>query len=191
MLLNIEFAKVFKGPHSHSLIILTPETNTTTMSNPRCKYHIGNEKFVTVKEWKGELRVDLREWMGVRPTKKGISLTLMRWKILVGMLEYIDEALTEKTTYNRHLGGNVHCTVENGYVSIRQYWKPEEDVVPTRKGLNLRLFEYEKLKNVISDIGQALPELDSVVPCYDQSDHMNQLGAMMCSECNPDDFMNW
>ena len=37
----------------------------------------------------------------------------------------------------------------------------------------------------------ALPELDGVVPCYVQSDHMNQLGALRCSECNPNDYENW
>ena len=30
-----------------------------------------------------------------------------------------------------------------------------------------------------------------VVPCYVQSDHMNQLGALRCSECNPNDYQNW
>ena len=29
------------------------------------------------------------------------------------------------------------------------------------------------------------------LPCYMQSDHMNQLGALRCSECNPNDYQNW
>ena len=53
-------------------------------------------------------------------------------------------------------------------MDIRQYWKPQEEVVPTKKGLCLRSQE--------------------VVPCYVQSDHMNQLGALQCSECNPNDY---
>ena len=29
------------------------------------------------------------------------------------------------------------------------------------------------------------------LPCYVQSDHMNQLGALRCSKCNPNNYQNW
>ncbi|XP_060569261.1 uncharacterized protein LOC132727709 [Ruditapes philippinarum] len=163
------------------------------MASYRCKYSLGNERYVQVNEWKGELRVDLREWQGDKPTKKGISLTLMRWKNVVDAVEFVDQSLGNKQVYNAHLGGNVYMSIKAGCVcvDIRQYWKPKDDVVPTKKGLCLRPAEYVKLKEVIPDIGKNLPELDSVVPCYLQSDHMNQMGALQCSECNPNDFMNW
>ena len=51
--------------------------------------------------------------------------------------------------------------------------------------------EYIAVKELLTEIGRALPELDGVVPCYIQSDHMNQLGALQCSECNPNDYQNW
>ena len=72
-----------------------------------------------------------------------------------------------------------------------QYWKPQEEVIPTKKGLYLRPLEYIAVKELLTEIGRALPELDGVVPCYMQSDHMNQLGALLCSECNPNDYQNW
>ena len=139
------------------------------------------------------MRVDLREWQDGKPTKKGISVTLSRWKNLVDRMVYLDEALAERKPYTSHLGGNVYFTVTLGgtCVDIRQYWTPEKDVVPTRKGLCLRPLEYQRLKELLPLIGQALPELDAVVPCYLQSDHMNQLGALQCPECNPNDCMNW
>ena len=46
-------------------------------------------------------------------------------------------------------------------------------------------------QRTLTEIGRALPELDGVVPCYVQSDHMNQLGALRCLECNPNDYQNW
>ena len=46
----------------------------------REKFSLGNERYVQVNEWRGELRVDIRELKDDKPTKKGISLTLMRWK---------------------------------------------------------------------------------------------------------------
>ena len=70
-------------------------------------------------------------------------------------------------------------------MDIRQYWKPKDE------GLCLRPIEYSVLKQLIPEIGTTLPELDAVVPCYMQSDHMNQLGALQFSECNPNDFANW
>ena len=153
--------------------------------------NIGNGRYLEVAEWKNEKRIDLREWDGDKPTKKGISLTLMRWKNLVDALEFVDEALEKKSAYTAHLGGNVFINIEQGCVcvDIRQYWKPQGDLVPTRKGLCLRPDEYKKLKEIIPQI--TLPEMDSVVPCYLQSDHMNQMGALQCSECNPNDFHNW
>ena len=45
----------------------------------------------------------------------------------------------------------------------------------TKKGLCLRLLEYIAIKKkyLIPEIGRALPELDRVVSCYMQSDHIN------------------
>lgn len=161
------------------------------MPNFRCKLDLGNDRYVQVSEWKEELRVDLREWNGNVPTKKGISLTLMRYKNFVEVTETVDKALLDKESYERHLGGNVYCTVKGSCVDIRQYWKPEEEVVPTKKGLCLRPLEYKRLKELITEVGQTLPELDTVVPCYLQGDHMNQLGMLSCTECNPNDCHNW
>ena len=105
----------------------------------------------------------------------------------------VDKILEDKKSYGSHLGGNVYCNVgENSVcVDIRQYWQPAKEVVPTRKGICLRPEEYKQLKEHMQDIGRALPELDAVVPCYLQIDHMNQLGALQCSECNPNSFTTW
>ena len=156
-------------------------------------FTLGNERYVRIGDWKGEKRVDLREWDNNKPTKKGISLTLMRWKSLLDNIEYVDEALKSRKTYVHHLGGNVYCTVkeDNPCVDIRQHWKPAEEVVPCKKGLCLRPGEYRRLKEILADIGAAIPELDSIVPCLFQSDHANQLGFLSCAECNPNDYMNW
>ena len=55
----------------------------------------------------------------------------------------------------------------------------------------LRPSEYDRLKELLPEIGNVLPELGAVVPCFLQSDHMHQLGALQCSECNPNDYNNW
>ena len=65
-------------------------------------------------------------------------------------------------------------------MDIRQHWKSQEEAVPTRKGLCFRPFEYSAWKELITEIGSSLLKLDGVVPCYIQSDHMNQLGTLQC-----------
>ena len=82
------------------------------MSNFRCRFSLGNDWYMEVNEWKGELRVDIREWKEDKPTKKGISLILMRWKNWVRQLEYADAALQEKKSYGHHIGENVYCNVQ-------------------------------------------------------------------------------
>ena len=121
-----------------------------------------------VSEWRCELRVDIKEWRDDKPTRKGISLTLMRWKNWVSQLELAEKDLHEKMSYGNHIGGNVYCTVAeySVCVNIRQYWKPEEDVIPTKNGICLRPLEYVRLKELLTAIGNALPELNGVIPCF-------------------------
>ena len=128
-----------------------PDTRTLNIS--RCKLSHGNDRYVEVKEWKGDLRVDMREYKDDKPTKKGISLTLMRWRNWVNYLVYADQAMTEKQNYMSHLGGNVYCTVTAGStcMDVRQYWKPQEEVVPTKKGLCLRPLKYNTLKEFVPE----------------------------------------
>ncbi|KAJ8300698.1 hypothetical protein KUTeg_022217 [Tegillarca granosa] len=76
-----------------------------------------------------------------------------------------------------HLGGNVYISVSKDYpfVNIRQFWKPKkcDDVKPTRKG----------------DTSEVLPDFISEfkdrLPCWMGDDHLNQLGFIYCTECNP------
>ena len=97
-------------------------SDTRTVNMSRCRMSLGNDRYVEVKEWKGELRVDLREWKDNKPTKKGISLNLMRWKNWVDSLEYADQVRAWKKPYMGHLGGNVYCIVTEGSscMDIRQ-----------------------------------------------------------------------
>ena len=103
---------------------------------------------------------------------------------LGGLLRICGSSEDRETNYKSHLGGNVYCTITEGSacMDIRQYWKRQEEVIPTKKGLYLRPLEYIAVKELLTEIGRALPELDGVVPCYVQNDHMNQLGALRCSE---------
>ena len=69
-------------------------------------------------------------------------------------LEYADQVRTEKQNYKSHLGGNVYCTITEG--SACMDWKPQEEVIPTKKGLYLRPLEYIAIKELLTEIGKGL-----------------------------------
>lgn len=55
---------------------------------------------VVVKEWKGQILVDIREYYTSKdgqlmPSKKGISLTLEQWELLREHADGVDRALDE------------------------------------------------------------------------------------------------
>jgi len=163
------------------------------MSDP-CNIELGNGRYVQTTEWNGEPRIDVREWEthGDKriPTKKGISLTLQRWKLLVEAFDGLDKALEERTNYSSHIGGNVFVGVraDSVCVDIRQYWIPpnQTDLVPCRKGICLRPGEYSKLKDTACVLGDFLPELNTCIPCIYH--HQNQMSMLECAECSPNDI---
>ena len=57
-----------------------------------------------------------------------------------------------------------------GYKAVLEALK--EEVVLMKKGLCLRPLEYIAVKELVPEVGRALPELDGVVPCYMLSDHI-------------------
>ncbi|OWF44120.1 hypothetical protein KP79_PYT24292 [Mizuhopecten yessoensis] len=95
-----------------------------------------------------------------------VSLALCRWKMLTDEIEKIDAALADEKELSTHLGGNVYVRVNNPCVEIRRFWTPpdRDDLGPTHKGICLRPSEYKKLKDVVSVMGDFVPELDGFVP---------------------------
>jgi hypothetical protein len=57
-------------------------------------------RFVRAFEWKGDIRIDIRDYQVNVPTKKGISLTLGRWKIWAESTENIDKDLSKGSAYS-------------------------------------------------------------------------------------------
>ena len=170
-------------------------------SNVRFQKDLSWNKRVKVQVWKGEPRIDIRcyEDNFAYPLKKGVSLTLQRFKMLQFNKELLSEALemSEKPELaNRvsyHLGGGVRASVtpQWTYVDIRQYFLPEDvaqnggDLQPTRKGLMLNQYEWKKLWDSLNAIEEAAPELEDTVTCFEDDSHQNQLAALSCKECNP------
>lgn len=48
-----------------------------------------------------------------------------------------------------------------------------------------------ELKSHIAEIEKAVPEPEGFVPCEMRDGHINQLGMLQCSTCNPLEFEIW
>ena len=170
-----------------------------------CQIDIGNDFYVTGNTFKGQILIHVRKYDKrdngtIFPTKKGIALNLEKWKKLqYWCLEAIDSALEQyrdsKTVdFMVHLGGNYHVSVKTGFplVNIRRWFTPEnqQELTPTKTGVALTFLQWEKLKSAMPLIEELLNgELDKVSFC--EESHQNQEGALACSNCNPNDFMNY
>ena len=169
-----------------------------------CQIDLGNQCYVVGKLFKGQMfihvrRYDRRDDGTLFPTKKGIALNLEKWKKLqYCFLENVDSAVgqykdSKPVDLFIHLGGNYHVSVKSGYplVNIRRWFVPEgqETLTPTKAGLALTFLQWEKLKSAMLLVEELLNgELDNVNFC--EESHQNQIGALACSNCNPNDFMN-
>lgn len=176
-------------------------TDFDAVDNVELSFKVGANRFLTVKPFRNELRVDLREWVAPsHPTKKGITFTLARWKQFTYLIDEIDQAATKLWADDPnlevkkwHLGGNVFVTVNPEYsvVDIRHFWVPEDktELTATRRGLSLRRYEWGMLKTSLEMVEEAAPDLETTMLCRDT--HQNQMGMLECSECSPSTYKEW
>ena len=132
----------------------------------RFERFLSSRKKLMVTRWDDEICVDIRLWEedGTRTTKKGVSLRLIRWRILpnnIDVLALDKEERAELTgAVSLHLGGGQYAGVVPHYsvVDLRQYFMTEDgEVKPTRKGVTLNRNEWENLIASLSEISAVLP----------------------------------
>ena len=119
---------------------------------------------------------------------------LCRWVWFRENINEIEKAMKKLTSgipvsYRQEIGGGYFVSVTSGFycVGIRKFFIPhgETEMRAKRQGLAVRLREWSNLKTIMAAIDDAHPTLATSVLCYQRDDHMNQLGALQCSECNP------
>lgn len=65
-------------------------------------WDLGNNRQVTVRDFKGKLYVDIREMYydkegSLKPGKKGICLNMSQWRKLLAVVEDVDKAVKAKS----------------------------------------------------------------------------------------------
>jgi len=176
-------------------------SDETEQLNRECFFHIGNTRYLKGTFWDGEWNIHIRqyEWSAtgmLYPTKVGIVLSLVRWAEILCHLKTIEETMSEiregKTVKMfTHLGGNIYMSVGSPYhvVDIRQWWIPDgkEDLKPTRKGIALKFKEWQSLMKCVDELAKEIPEIEQTKPCSFGTDHSNQLSALQCKNCYPNE----
>ena len=129
----------------------------------------------------------------IKNRKTSISFPAQRWKELTHCAHYIDEAVKQLkdkqyVKYRQHIGGAYYVSVTTGFycVDIRKFVKRGDDnIKPTFDGLALRVWEWTRLVQTISQLKKDYPAMNDVILCSEQLDHHNQIGYLSCGECNP------
>ena len=208
-------AEIFCQIHSHRMdspvsteIVRNRRKRISTLPSPlqakkpnipeEFKAHLGRDKFVTHTKYNGADYLHLRVFENGLPTKKGIALCVTRTRALLDAIPVVDieadTALTpSESEYSYHLGYGtflrVLCYKGTRYYDVRRYWKPEghQEPVPTKNGLYMNSDEFAQLKNCITDITKAIPDVLRVNACECWF-LPNQLQT--CARCFPFDFQN-
>lgn len=154
------------------------------------RYCIGENRYVKVKKQNGDPSIIIFE----EGTEKSVTFPVQRWAQFVHCMSQVDDSiksLREQQQYvkhQQHIGGRWFVCVTTGYrcVDIRQFYDKEgEGLKPTKKGIAIRLHEWDKLKNLINQIHVKYPKIAAAQPCSYGLDHSNLQGALNCFECNP------
>ena len=124
-------------------------------------------------------------------TKKCAFFTPLRWKRFIGLIADIEEhaqlSLVGKTThYMQQIGGTWYVSVDSKFltVDIRQWYedlRSGTSLKPTRVGMALTYFNWEKLKKAVVEVDDEIPAMLAVSPCW----HESQIDQMFCDECSP------
>ena len=112
---------------------------------------------------------------------------------MLEQVAYVDDALekivkkTEDVQLQQHIGVGWHVSVTSGIFCIdirRLYVAVDGKVKPIREGFAFRIRERGRFKQLIEVIKQQNQKLAKAQPCWTQTDHYTQEGAIQCPECN-------
>lgn len=152
-------------------------------------YMVGDKK-ISVIEYGNDILVEIE---AEDDLEKCISLDKTKWKYLCDNIEHIKVAVKHhlirgrEGVYRLHLGKDIFVSVESGImcVDIRKWYLPKNDVhlQPTRRGVALKLSEFNELFTTLPTINDDIPYFEGVIPC--QYTHGENGGVEKCVNCLP------
>ena len=126
-----------------------------------------------------------------------IDFPLPRLKVLQEEIEQIDQAYPSPAiNWRKHVGGGVYISAGSDADGVRIFeWQLCENgkgIERTSNGFDLSREQMGRLISTLRYLEtRIIPELEDTLTCIERDDHMNQLGALRCAECNPFDWFSW
>jgi Transcriptional Coactivator p15 (PC4) len=159
-------------------------------------YNLGENRVLSTRKEVGELVISIKDTSDLH---KFVDLPAQRWLSFVFYQSDIDESvrkleLNQDVKFFQHIGGGWYISVTTGFmcVDIRRFYFAKGELKPLKKGIALRLSEWETLKPVMQSLPTDVPQLASIQLCFMRDDHLNQEGYLQCRECCPfgEDFFS-
>jgi hypothetical protein len=150
------------------------------------KFEVSERRYVVVKKHEIRLFED--------GTRKMATFSYPRWAQFVEYFDEIDNAVAklikgeEEVKLQLHVGAAWYVSVTTGYrcIDLRKFFRAQDGAIkPTRTGFAIRLSEWDRVKLIAQEMKAKHAKIANAQVCWTQSDHFNQQGALMCSECNP------
>ena len=187
-------------------IMLTPYIPATF---PLVLLHIGQGRYLSAGYVDGAYDIRIQDNYPKKyedERRRLIKLNKLQFLDLLAVMPNITGELhrlqtAKQTSINeddkRHIGSNIYCslfrsTEDNLYVDIRQFFIPDDDVakgvaklIPTKKGISLRVQEWEQLTKLAPHLKLYIPGLRDTPRC--SATHTYQADRETCSHCSP----NW
>ncbi len=136
----------------------------------KLKKNSSEEVWIAVTEYKGRDLIDIRVYyrsiddMEMKPTKRGVSLPLVKAADLLAAMEKIDaftKADEPVATIDKNDAEVVYVMIKEfkgrKLVDIRTYFRPRtsEELIPSQKGVT---FRFDSHSTVLSEIKEALKQ---------------------------------
>ena len=145
------------------------------MIDVRCMLHLGNDCYVVAKTFRGILQIHIRHYYKQKgklwPTKRDVVLNPSKWLKLEANCDTLDMLLEQcftgelKKKEEIYLGGDLYLSVNPRFriIDIR-HWKKSvytKEAYASRKGVSLNRTRWNSLKDVMTEIRNKVPELNS------------------------------
>ena len=99
--------------------------------------------------------------------------------------------MNDDLKYRHHIGSASYVLVTDTFscVDMHEFYQPKDkemtDIQPNRRGIALLLSEWQRLKETIPKLHEALSAIATTEWCWMKSDHLNQMGFYEGKECSP------
>ena len=134
--------------YGYSGLIIMTATTTTLF-----KHNFGKNSQVSLTEYQGQRRLNLRVLDGTFPAQKYVGLSVRDVRKLLQLIPQVSQTLAAEEEGFFDLSEDIRLSVTRGCVDIRLRWTPphQEEKVFTKRGLYMKQQEFTQLTETLND----------------------------------------